>query len=114
MHFATLQCLQTPENIENFDSGRQEAVLGLYIGDGLSLFFLVHPADFDSMGLHNESAAFNTCFASNNSCPCRVLLPESLSCGGVGSDKHISTCQTPGSSDFARLSSPGLFDGLYN
>jgi hypothetical protein len=76
MRSGTFQHLQTPGDKKNFDFGLQGGLLGLHVSDGLSLFVLVHLADFDSMGHNHESAAFNSRSASSNSCPCHVLLKE--------------------------------------
>ncbi len=78
MCFAMLQRLQALGDTKNFDSRLVGRVLGLNVGDRLSLFLLVNPAYFDTMGHHHEPVALNTRLASNDSCPCSVLLQKSL------------------------------------
>jgi hypothetical protein len=89
MHFATLQCLDTPGYTKYFNSGLQGSVLGCNVGNGLSLFILVHPAQFYSMGHDHESMALNTLTTSDSSCPCRVFLPKSLGRRDVSSHKDV-------------------------
>jgi hypothetical protein len=89
MRFATLHRLDTPGFTKNFNSGLQEWVLGCNVGNGLSLFILVHPAQLHSMGHDHESMALNRFNASNGSCPCRVFLQESFGRRGVSCHKDI-------------------------
>jgi hypothetical protein len=91
MRFATLQCLDMTGYTKNFDSGLQGRVLGCNVENGLSLFILVHSAQFHSMGHDHESMALNTFTASNGSRPCRVFLQESLGRRGVSCHKDVPT-----------------------
>ncbi len=74
MCFATIQHPLTPGNTKDFEALLKGRVLGLNIEYGLSLFILVLPANFDSMGHDHKSMALNLYFASNDSRPCCVLL----------------------------------------
>jgi hypothetical protein len=73
MCFAMLQHLDTPGYTTNFNSGLQGRVLGCNVGNGLSLFILVLPAQFHSMGHDHETMALNTFTASDGSRPCHVF-----------------------------------------
>jgi hypothetical protein len=74
MGFARPQGLQTPGNMKNIVFGLQGRILELKVRNGLSLFFLVNPAQFDSMYHDYESVALNMCSASYDGSPCCVLL----------------------------------------
>jgi hypothetical protein len=79
MLFTTLQHLHMPVNTKDYDFGPNKWVLGLNVGDRLSLFLLVNLAHFDSIGHGHEPVALKVHFASNDSHPCCVMLKESLS-----------------------------------
>ncbi len=89
MRFATLQRLDTPGYMKNFNSGLQGRVLGCNVGNRLSMCILVHPAQFHSMGHDHESKALNTFTASDGRHPCRVFLQESLGRRCVSCHKDV-------------------------